>query len=221
MTLLNPTTPFDSTFIAAAACNQSDGRGFSLTDPGTYRLRAQFPWAYSATDSQAIDDMTPVAKNTDVTITVDDGETVERYIKCPLPYEGNVELFYRSPAEANFVGDGLQDPAVGFRTIPQVSKSADYTTLASDSGKDIFHPSTDANARAFHIASEALVNYPLGTCIGFVNDSAEDVTIDVVSDLLVWLPTGATGQRILAENGACVAKKIGSARWQISGLGLT
>ena len=46
--------------------------------------------------------------------------------------------------------------AVGFRNIPINSNSAAYTAVLADSGKVIFHPSTDANARTFTIPANKL-----------------------------------------------------------------
>jgi hypothetical protein len=61
--------------------------------------------------------------------------------------------------------------AVGFRNVPIASKSANYTTVLADSGKAIFHPSTDANARTFTIDSNANVAYPLGTAQTYINQT--------------------------------------------------
>jgi hypothetical protein len=59
--------------------------------------------------------------------------------------------------------------AVGFRNIPINSQSTAYTAVLADSGKCIFHPSTDANARTFTIPANGSVAYPIGTAISFVN----------------------------------------------------
>jgi hypothetical protein len=52
--------------------------------------------------------------------------------------------------------------AVGFRNIPVNSQSAAYTAVLADSGKVIFHPSTDANARTFTIPANSSVAYAIG-----------------------------------------------------------
>ncbi len=116
---------------------------------------------------------------------------------------------------------GLITDAVGFRTIPQNSQSAAYTTVAADSGKHILHPSGDANARTFTIDSNANVAYPVGTAITFVNQTSQVVTIAITSDTLTLAGTTTSGSRSLAQNGVATALKITSTIWVISGTGLT
>jgi hypothetical protein len=111
--------------------------------------------------------------------------------------------------------------AVGFRNIPINSNSAAYTTVLADSGKVIFHPSTDANARTFTIDSNANVAYPLGTAITFINMTAEAVTIAITSDTMYLSAAGTTGSRTLAQYGSATAIKMTSTTWLISGSGLT
>lgn len=111
--------------------------------------------------------------------------------------------------------------AVGFRNIPINSKSAAYTTVLADSGKVIFHPSTDANARTFTIDSNANVAYPLGTAITFINMTSQVVTIAITSDTMYLSNTGTTGSRSLGQYGSATAIKMTSTTWLISGSGLT
>lgn len=111
--------------------------------------------------------------------------------------------------------------AVGFRNIPQISQSANYTTVLSDSGKHIYHPSTDTNARTFTIDSNTNVAYPIGTAITFVNMSSSAVTIAITSDTMYLAATGSTGSRTLAQYGTATALKIASTTWLINGNGLT
>jgi hypothetical protein len=49
--------------------------------------------------------------------------------------------------------------AVGFRNTPVNSQSADYTLVLADSGKTIFHPAADNNARTFTIPANSSVAY--------------------------------------------------------------
>jgi hypothetical protein len=127
-----------------------------------------------------------------------------------------------TPASGNLsscTADGTD--AVGFRNIPQNSKSAAYTTVLADAGKHIFHPSTDANARTFTIDSNANVAYPTGTAITFINLTSQVVTIAITSDTMYLAGTGTTGSRSLAQYGVATAIKIDSTHWIISGSGLT
>jgi hypothetical protein len=111
--------------------------------------------------------------------------------------------------------------AVGFRNIPQNSQSAAYTCVLADSGKHIFHPSSDANARTFTIPANSSVAYPIGTAITFINMTAAVVTIAITTDTMYLSSAGTTGSRSLAQYGSATALKIDSTSWIISGSGLT
>ena len=111
--------------------------------------------------------------------------------------------------------------AVGFRNIPQNSQSAAYTCVLADSGKHIFHPSSDANARTFTIPANSSVAYPIGTAITFINMTAAVVTIAITTDTMYLSSAGTTGSRSLARYGSATAIKIDSTSWLISGSGLT
>lgn len=112
--------------------------------------------------------------------------------------------------------------SVGYLGIPQNSRSADYTTVLTDSGKHLYHPSADTDPRAWTIDSNANVPYPIGTAITFINDtSAGVITIAITSDTLVFAGDGTIGSRTLAASGMATAVKITSTRWIISGSGLT
>jgi hypothetical protein len=106
--------------------------------------------------------------------------------------------------------------------IPQNSKSAAYTTVLTDAGKHIFHPSADTTARTWTIDSNANVAYAVGTAITFVNqNSAGVITIAITADTLRLASAGTTGNRTLAANGVATALKVTSTEWLISGTGLT
>ena len=119
----------------------------------------------------------------------------------------------------NCTADGTD--AVGFRNVPIASKSAAYTTVLADSGKVIFHPSTDANARTFTIDSNANVAYALGTVLTFINMTSQAVTVAITSDTMYLAGTGTTGSRTLAQYGMATAIKMTSTTWIISGNGVT
>jgi hypothetical protein len=120
---------------------------------------------------------------------------------------------------SNCTVDGTD--AVGFRNIPQNSQSADYTLVLADSGKHIFHPVGDNNARTFTIPANSSVAYPIGTAITFINMAVANVTIAITTDTLTLSPAGTTGSRTLATNGSATCIKITSTSWLISGSGLT
>lgn len=106
--------------------------------------------------------------------------------------------------------------------IRQNSQSAAYTTVLTDSGKHLLHPSADTTARTFTIDSNANVAYSIGTAITFVNQhSAGVITIAITSDTMRLAGAGTTGSRTLAADGIATALKITSTEWIISGTGLT
>jgi hypothetical protein len=111
--------------------------------------------------------------------------------------------------------------SVGYLTIPQNSQSAAYTLVLADSGKHIFHPSTDANARTFTIPANGSVAYPIGTALTFINMTSQVVTIAITTDTMYLSSAGTTGSRSLAQYGSATAIKMTSTTWLISGSGLT
>lgn len=112
--------------------------------------------------------------------------------------------------------------AVGFRHIPQNSKSAAYTLVLADAGKHILHPSADTTARIFTIPANASVAFPIGTAVTFVNQASGGViTIAITTDTMRLAGAGTTGSRTLAANGVATAVKLTATEWIISGTSLT
>jgi len=106
--------------------------------------------------------------------------------------------------------------------IPQNSQSTAYTTVLSDAGKHILHPSADTTARTFTIDSNANVAYPIGTVLTFINQASAGVmTISITTDTMRLAGAGTTGSRTLAANGIATAIKLTATEWLISGTGLT
>jgi hypothetical protein len=195
-------TPNDTDFVAEA---ESGGllKKISWTNVKAF-LKTYFDTLYQPTDG----DLTTIAGLT---------ATTDNFIQSKSSAWASRTV---AQVSADLQGTGLITDAVGFRTIPQNSQSAAYTTVAADSGKHILHPTADNNARTFTIDSNANVAYPVGTAITFVNQ-INTVTISITSDTLVLAGTGTTGSRTLAANGVATAIKIASTTWIISGTGLT
>jgi hypothetical protein len=124
-----------------------------------------------------------------------------------------------SGASNTLTVDGTNE--VGFRNIPINSQSAAYTAVLADSGKVIFHPSTDANARTFTIPANSSVAYPVGTALTFINMTSQAVTIAITTDTMYLSAAGTTGSRTLAQYGSATAIKMTSTTWLISGSGLS
>lgn len=121
-------------------------------------------------------------------------------------------------------GANPQWATVGAAAITLNSQSANYTTVLGDGNNGVIHPSSDANDRTFSIAAESSVNYPLGTCITFINKSTNLLTITVITsggDTLVLAGTILTGNvYTLNKNGVATAIKTVSKQWEIGGQGL-
>ena len=116
----------------------------------------------------------------------------------------------------------INGSVIGYREVPQNSKSTDYTLALADAANHILHPSADTTARTFTIPANASVAFPVGTAITIVNqNSAGVVTIAITSDTLRLAGAGTIGSRTLAANGVATALKITSTEWIISGSGLT
>lgn len=104
-----------------------------------------------------------------------------------------------SGASNTLTVDGTNE--VGFRIIPQNSQSTAYTLVLSDSGKHIYHPSSDTTARTWTIPANSSVAFTIGTAVTFINDTtAGNITIAITTDTLVLAGAGTTGSRTLAAN---------------------
>lgn len=157
----------------------------------------------------ALDDITGLGTGVGTALAVNVGSAGAPVVNggaLGTPSSGNL---------SNCTTDGTN--LVGYRGAPQNSQSTAYTTVLSDAGKCIFHPSSDNNARTFTIDSNANVAFPIGTIMEFLNMAAADVTIAITSDTLTLLPDGTTGSRTLAQYGRASAEKISSTAWVISG----
>ena len=119
---------------------------------------------------------------------------------------------------ANSTLDGTN--TVGFLTIPQDAQTGNYTLVAADAGKHIYH-ATGAAAATYTIPANSSVSYATGTAISFVNMSANAVTISITTDTMYLSSTGTTGNRTLAQYGVATALKMTGTTWIISGNGLT
>ena len=119
---------------------------------------------------------------------------------------------------ANSTLDGTN--TVGFLIVPQDAQTGNYTLVAADAGKHVFHAS-GAAAATYTIPANSSVSYATGTAISFVNMSANAVTIAITTDTMYLAGTGTTGSRTLAQYGMATALKMTGTTWIIAGSGLT
>lgn len=104
------------------------------------------------------------------------------------------------------------------RTLPQNSQSTAYTTVLTDCGKHILHPSADTTARIITIDSNANVAAPIGCMITVVNQNAAGVlTVKVTADTQRLAGPGTTGDRTMAANCVATWLKIVATEWIVSG----
>jgi hypothetical protein len=108
----------------------------------------------------------------------------------------------------------------GYLAVPQNIQASNYAPVLADSGKHIYHASGAAGA-TWTIPANSTVAYPIGTTLTFVNDSANNIAINITTDTLVWSPGTTTGFRTLGIGGIATALKVTATRWLISGTGLT
>lgn len=216
-----------------------DGTDIMLINPRAYSQGADIATASTLNLDTATGDYVNATGTTNVTaITLSQGRQVTVQCSGAAKYSngaslimpGGVDftsaagdiLIFRGEASSvvRCVGGVRADGRALVPAIPQNSKSAAYTTVLTDAGKHIYHPSSDNNARTFTIDSNANVPYQVGTAITFVNE-INTVTIAITSDTLTLCGAGSTGSRTLAANGIATALKVSSTKWVISGTGLT
>ena len=132
-------------------------------------------------------------------------------------------LKWATPAETATAvqGAGLDADAAGFRGIPQNAQSGNYTIVAADAGKHIYHASGDGAGDTYTIPANGSVAFEVGTALTFVNMDSNAVSIAITTDTMYLAGTGTTGTRTLAQYGVATAIKLTSTTWVISGTGLT
>jgi hypothetical protein len=137
---------------------------------------------------------------------------------------GDVEELTGAQAAAINQGDGLDVDASGFRGIPQNAQTGNYTLVAADAGKHIYHASGAGSGDTYTIPPNSgggSVAFEIGTSVTFVNLATDSVSIAITTDTLYLAGTGTTGTRTLAQYGVATAVKLTSTTWLISGVGLT
>lgn len=160
--------------------------------------------------TSTVNKVTITAPATSATLTVADGKTLTASNTLALAGTDSTTMTFPDTSAS-----------IGYLNVPVNSQSTNYTAVLTDSGKTIFHPSSDNNARTFTIPANSSVAYPLGTVLSFCNLAAANVTIAITSDTLYWTTAGVTGSRTLGQYGLATAVKLETTTWLISGSNLT
>lgn len=114
----------------------------------------------------------------------------------------------------------LNTDDAGYRGVPQNIQNSAYTLLISDAGQMVIN--TGASAHPVTVPPNGTLAFPIGTAIVLVNDGTGAVTITQGSGVvIVWVPAGTTGNRVLSQYGMATLVKVGTDRWYLSGSGLT
>lgn len=125
-------------------------------------------------------------------------------------------------AEYDGVDFVVLNPLPNTGRVQQNGQSVDYTLVLADEGKHLFHPTSDATARAWTIPANASVAFEVGAAITFVNQNgAGSISIAITTDTMRLAGPGTVGTRTLAANGMATALKVAATEWIISGVGLT
>ncbi len=130
----------------------------------------------------------------------------------------NLDALYIGADQTVLLG-GSSGNEAGFRGLPQLSKTSDYTLVAADAGKHVYVPSGTVTVS---VPTHASVAYDVGTVITVVNLSSTSVSIGS-SDTIRLAGSGASGTRTLAQYGIATLIKIATSGtvWIISGAGLS
>ena len=147
-----------------------------------------------------------------------------------LTATGNITSGNISTGSANLTGNitlsgGINDTGanfytVGYREVPQVAKSANYTLENYDNGKHVYYTGSGSTLTIPADGSTTGGNFPIGTVLTVVNNSSGNVNINT-SVTLNQAGTANTGNRILATKGLASIMKVDSNTWFISGVGIS
>ncbi len=106
---------------------------------------------------------------------------------------------------------------LGYLNIPQNIQAGDYTTVAADAGKHLYHASGAGAGDAYTIAANASVAYAIGTALTFVNMAADSLAVNIASDTLNYVGVGAVTTITIPQYNMVTAVKITSTAWLCSG----
>lgn len=101
---------------------------------------------------------------------------------------------------------------LGFRGLPQLTKTASYTLALADAG---YHISITTGGVV--IPANSSIAFPIGTTIVVFNNSGTAQNISITTDTLRLSGTTTTGTRSLAPYGLVTLAKVASTVWVAAG----
>jgi hypothetical protein len=102
--------------------------------------------------------------------------------------------------------------SVGFRGLPQNSRTSAYTLALADAGRHI-----SITTGGVTIPANSAVAFPVGTTIVVYNNSASAQNIAITSDTLRLAGAATTGTRSLAQRGLVTLVKVAATEWVATG----
>jgi len=123
-------------------------------------------------------------------------------------------MTYNPSTNLLYVAGSFEDSKGNVRNIPQLSKSAQHTLVAADSGKHIF------SSTGGWILN-ASTDFPIGDAVTLINNSGSDQTLTVTGATCYNAADAATGNRILAARGMATLICVAADTYHISGAGLS
>jgi hypothetical protein len=133
----------------------------------------------------------------------------------------NAQIRFKIDASGNVIvpnGSGLSPVYAG---IPQnLQVGATYQFVLADANKHVAQGA--AGTHTYTIPANGTVAFPIGTAITIINEvGAGNLTLQITTDSLTWLPSGGTGTRTIAAGGMATILKITSTAWYMTGVGIS
>lgn len=128
---------------------------------------------------------------------------------------------YASSGQDVFVSNDNTQALVGYRYLPQVDRSSNFTLELSHMGKHIYN--TASGEIQLTVPTNASVEFPIGTEIKVVNDSTATLSIvreNTETMILIAEGDAYTNQDItfyLPTNGLATLFKVAANKWILSG----
>jgi hypothetical protein len=108
--------------------------------------------------------------------------------------------------------------SAGYRGLPQSVQNNDYVFGLGDAGRQVLHYTGN---HTYFVPTDAAMPALIGTVIKVVNREGFVTFVPAGGVTLTWVPSGATGARVLSAPGTCVLEKMDGFNWWIYGPGLS